>query len=107
MIFGRLCLEISAPFPPVFFGLETSDVFAGSLLLSLVMLVEEEMVEAVEEEAVDADLERKDRSCLSFLSLNRVKAEMRMKSKSQLGEQRGKCKNDKNDEDHDKDHDQD
>ena len=86
MIFGKLCLEISAPFPPIFFGLETSDVFAGSLLLSLVMLVEEEMVEAVEEELVDADLERKDRSCLSFLSLNRMKVEMRMKSRSSGGD---------------------
>ena len=83
VIFGRLCLEISAPppFPPVFFGLETSVVFAGSLLLSLVMLVEVEMVEAVEEEFVDADLERKDRSCLSFLSLNKMNTKMRMKSR--------------------------
>ena len=80
VIFGRLCLEISAP--PVFFGLETSIVFAGSFLLSLVMLVEVEMVEAVEEEFVDGDLERKDRSCLSFLSLNKMKAEMMMKSTS-------------------------
>ena len=83
VIFGRLCLEISAPppFPPVFFGLETSVVFAGSLLLSLVMLVEVEMVEAVEEEFVDGDLERKDRSCLSFLSLNKMNTKMRMKSR--------------------------
>ena len=84
VIFGRLWREISAPppFPPVFFGLETSDAFAGSLLLSLVMLVEVEMVEAVEEELVDGDLERKDRSCLSFLSLNKMNAGMRMKSRS-------------------------
>ena len=46
------------------------------------MLVEVEIVEAVEEELVDGDLERKDRSCLSFLSLNKMNAGMRMKSRS-------------------------
>ena len=85
MILGRLCGEIPAappppPFPPsLFLGLEISDVLAGSLLL--VEAVEEEMVESVEEEFVEADLERKDRSCLSFLSL-----EMRMKSRSSGGD---------------------
>ena len=48
----------------------------------MVEAVEEEMVESVDEEFVDGDLERKDRSCLSFLSLNKMKAEMRMKSRS-------------------------
>ena len=44
------------------------------------------MVESVEEEFVDADLERKDRSCLSFLSLNKTTVEMRMKSRSSGGD---------------------
>ena len=72
VIFGRLFGEIPAtppPFPPLFFGLEISDFLAAGSSLSL---VEEEMVELVEEEFVDSDLERKDRSCLSFLSLNKL-----------------------------------
>ena len=79
VIFGRLLGEIPAappPFPPLFLGL--SEVLAAGSSLSL---VEEEMVELVEEELVEADLERKDRSCLSFLSL-----EMRMKSRSSGGD---------------------
>ena len=88
VIFGRLCGEIPAappPFPPpLFFGLEISDVLTGSLLL--VDAVEEEMVESVDEEFVDGDLERKDRSCLSFLSLNKASVEMRMKSRSSGGD---------------------
>ena len=47
--------------------------------------VEEEMVDSVEEEFVDADLERKDRSCLSFLSLNKVSMDMRVKKSRSSG----------------------
>ena len=90
MIFGRLCGEIPAappllPPPALFLELGISDVLAGSSLL-VVEAVEEEMVDSVEEEFVDADLERKDRSCLSFLSLNKVRVEMRVKSRSSGGD---------------------
>ena len=90
VIFGRLCGEIPAappllPPPALFLELGISDVLAGSSLL-VVEAVEEEMVDSVEEEFVDADLERKDRSCLSFLSLNKVSMEMRVKSGSSGGD---------------------
>ena len=88
MIFGRLFGEIPAaplPLPPFFLGLEISDVFAGSSWF-VVEAVEEEMVDSVEEEFVDADLERKDRSCLSFLSLNKVSMDMRVKSGNSGGD---------------------
>ena len=90
MIFGRLCGEIPAappllPPPALFLELGISDVLAGSSLL-VVEAVEVEMVESVEDEFVDADLERKDRSCLSFLSLNKVRVEMRVKSRSSGGD---------------------
>ena len=67
VIFGRLFGEIPAPPPflPVFFGGEISGVFEG--VLSLLV-----MVELVEEELVDGDLERKERSCLNFRSLNKT-----------------------------------
>ena len=88
MIFGRLFGEIPAApplFPPdLFLGLGISDFLAGSSLL--VEAVEEEMVESVEEEFVDGDLERKDRSCLSFLSLNKVSMEMRVMPRSSGGD---------------------
>ena len=77
------CCSSTFP-PPLFFGLEISDVLTGSLLL--VDAVEEEMVESVDEEFVDGDLERKDRSCLSFLSLNKASVDMRMKSRSSGGD---------------------
>ena len=38
--------------------------------------VADEMVDAVEEEEVDGDLERNDRSCLSFLSLHKLGKEI-------------------------------
>ena len=90
MIFGRLCGEIPAappPLPPpaLFLGLGISDVLAGTSLL-VVEAVEVEMVESVEDEFVDADLERKDRSCLSFLSLNKVSMDMRVKSGNSGGD---------------------
>ena len=67
VIFGRLFGEIPAPPPflPVFFGGEISGVLEG--VLSLLV-----MVELVEEELVDGDLERKERSCLNFRSLNKA-----------------------------------
>ena len=88
VIFGRLFGEIPAApllLPPFFLGLEISDVFAGSSWF-VVEAVEEEMVESVEEEFVDGDLERKDRSCLSFLSLNKVSMEMRVMPRSSGGD---------------------
>ena len=45
----------------------------GVLLFSSVA---DEIVDAVEEEEVDGDLERNDRSCLSFLSLHKLGKEM-------------------------------
>ena len=67
VIFGRLFGDIPAPPPflPVFFGGEISGVFEG--VLSLLV-----MVELVEEELVEGDLERKERSCLNFRSLNKT-----------------------------------
>ena len=67
VIFGRLFGEICAPF---FFGVDFSE--DGVLLFSSVA---DEMVDAVEEE-VDGDLERNDRSCLSFLSLHKLGKEI-------------------------------
>ena len=68
VIFGRLCGEICAPF---FFGVDFSE--DGVLLFSSVV---DEIVDAVEEEEVDGDLERNDRSCLSFLSLHKLGKEI-------------------------------
>ena len=68
VIFGRLFGEICAPF---FFGVDFSE--DGVLLFSSVA---DEIVDAVEEEEVDGDLERNDRSCLSFLSLHKLGKEI-------------------------------
>ena len=68
VIFGRLFGEICAPF---FFGVDFSE--DGVLLFSSVA---DEIVDAVEDEEVDGDLERNDRSCLSFLSLHKLGKEI-------------------------------
>ena len=80
VIFGRLFGEIPAPPPflPVFFGGEISGVFEG--VLSLLV-----MVELVEEELVDGDLERKERSCLNFRSLNKTGMRMTLITYTEQG----------------------